>query len=523
MKRSDRQWLILGAMVFALFMVMLDMTVITVALPSIGRSLNASEQSLEWTVNAFSLALASLTLLGGKLGDRFGRRRLFLLGLAIFTVSSAACALSQTDAELVASRAVQGVGGALMGPLSLSIIVAAFPKARLPMALGIWAGASAFGLAIGPLVGGVLVDRAGWASVFWINVPIGLLAILVSWIVVPESSDPTTRALDLPGTALATAGLFSFVWGLIDTSSHDWGSSDVLVRLALGAGLVVAFFVWEARTAEPMLPLGFFRSLRFSAANAVMLALGFALLGTIYFLTLFMQNVQGYSAIETGVRSLPLTTMIVVVAPLSGRFSARFGPRLFVVAGLLLCALAIYGLSLLDARSPYSAIWPYLVVFGVGAALAMPVLAATVVADVDEAKAGVASGVLNTARQLGTALGVAVLGSIGATVARNDWTSFAAGLPAVIQARAQALAPFVVVGQGSSIGTLAGQLLGPQAATLASSHALDAFCHGMQQAFVAGAAVAVAAAGLAVVGLPSRGRHRTDSLAARVSHNEPAL
>src|SRR5674476_1386460 len=180
------------------------------------------------------------------------------------------------------------------------------------------------------------------------------------------------------------------------------------------------------------------------------------------------------------------TTIIVVVAPLSGRFSARFGPRLFVVAGLLLCALAIFGLSLLDSRSPYSAIWPWLVVFGAGAALAMPVPAATVVADVDEAKAGIASGVLNTARQLGTALGVAVLGSIGATVARNDWTSFAAGLPVVIQARAQALAPLVVLGQGSSIGTLAGQLLGPQAAALASSRALDAFCHGMQQAFVAG-------------------------------------
>ena len=507
MNRSDRQWLILGAMVFALFMVMLDMTVITVALPSIGRSLSASEQALEWTVNAFSLALASLTLLGGKLGDRFGRRRLFLVGLAIFTVSSAACALSQTDAELVASRAVQGIGGALMGPLSLSIIVAAFPKARLPMALGIWAGASAFGLAIGPLVGGVLVDRAGWASVFWINVPIGLLAILVSWIVVPESSDPTTQALDIPGTALATAGLFAFVWGLIDTSSHDWGSSDVLVRLVVGVVLLVAFVSWEARAPEPMLPLGFFRSVRFSAANAVMLALGFALLGTIYFLTLFMQNVQGYSAIQTGVRSLPLTTMIVVVAPLSGRFSGRFGPRLFVVAGLLLCALAIYGLSLLGARSPYSGMWPWLVVFGVGAALAMPVLAATVVADVDEAKAGVASGVLNTARQLGTALGVAVLGSIGATVARNDWSSFAARLPAAIQARTQALAPLVVLGQGGSIGALAGQLLGPQAAALANSRALDAFCHGMQQAFAAGAGVAVAAAGVAGVGLAFGSRH----------------
>jgi MFS family permease len=212
--------------------------------------------------------------------------------------------------------------------------------------------------------------------------------------------------------------------------------------------------------------------------------------------------------------------MIVVVAPLSGRFSARFGPRLFVVAGLLLCSLAIYGLSLLGPSSPYSAIWPWLVIFGVGAALAMPVLAATVVADVDEAKAGVASGVLNTARQLGTALGVAVLGSIGATVARSDWAGFAAGLPAGIQSRAEALAPLVVLGQGGTIDTLVRPVLGPVAAALASSRALDAFCHGMEQAFVAAAAVGVVAAALAVVGLASKSVHGTDIARAQALHDQ---
>ncbi len=427
MTRSPgRHWWILGAMVFALFMVMLDMTVVTVALPSIQRSLNASDQSLEWTVNAFSLALASLTLLGGKLGDRFGRRRLFLVGLAIFTASSAACALAQTDGQLIAGRAAQGVGGALMGPLSLSIIVAAFPRDRLPTALGIWAGTSAFGLAIGPLVGGVLVDAAGWSSVFWINVPIGIVGILVAAWVVPESTDPSTRALDLPGTALATGGLFAFVWGLIETSSNDWSSLDVLSRLALGVLLLAAFVLREATTAAPMLPLGFFRKLRFSTANLLMLALGFAMFGVIYFLTLFMQNVQGYSAIDTGVRSLPLTMMVVLVAPLAGRFSGRFGARPFVVAGMALCALAIVGLSRLAPDSPYSDMWPWLVVFGAGSALTMPVLAATAMASSDPAKSGVASGMLNTSRQVGTALGVAVLGSIGATVARGDWASWTA-------------------------------------------------------------------------------------------------
>ncbi len=502
MTRSPgRHWWILGAMVFALFMVMLDMTVVTVALPSIQRSLNASDQSLEWTVNAFSLALASLTLLGGKLGDRFGRRRLFLVGLAIFTASSAACALAQTDAQLITGRVVQGVGGALMGPLSLSIIVAAFPRDRLPTALGIWAGTSAFGLAIGPLVGGVLVDAAGWSSVFWINVPIGIVGILVAAWVVPESTDPSTRALDLPGTALATAGLFAFVWGLIETSSNDWTSFDVLSRLALGVLLLAAFVVREATTAEPMLPLGFFRRLRFSTANVLMLALGFAMFGVIYFLTLFMQNVQGYSAIDTGVRSLPLTMMVVLVAPLAGRFSGRFGARPFVVVGMALCAVAILGLSRLRPDSPYSDMWPWLIVFGAGSALTMPVLAATAMASSDAAKSGVASGMLNTSRQVGTALGVAVLGSIGATVARGDWASWTLGLPATLQPSAHALEPLVVLGRGSQIESLASQMVGPAGGALAAQQAVDAFSHGMSQAFVVAAGVALVAAALALAGL----------------------
>jgi EmrB/QacA subfamily drug resistance transporter len=488
-------------MVFALFMVMLDMTVVTVALPSIQRTLNASEQSLEWTVNAFSLALASLTLLGGKLGDRFGRRRLFLAGLVIFTASSAVCALAQTDAQLVAGRAAQGVGGALMGPLSLSIIVAAFPKDRLPTALGIWAGASAVGLAIGPLVGGFLVDAAGWASVFWINVPIGIVGVLVAAWVVPESTDPTTRSLDLPGTALATGGLFAFVWGLIETSSNDWTSPDVLVRLVLGSLLLAAFVLREATTASPMLPLGFFRNLRFGTANLVMLALGFAMFGVIYFLTLFMQNVQGFSAVDTGIRSLPLTMMIVLVAPLAGRFSGRFGARPFVVVGMVLCAAAIVGLSRLGPDSPYTDMWPWLVVFGVGSALTMPVLAATAMANSDSAKAGVASGMLNTSRQVGTALGVAVLGSIGATIARNDWANWTSGLPASLQPGAHSLEPLVVLGRGSQIESLASQMVGQAGGALAAEQAVDAFTRGMGQAFILAASVAFVAAAIAVVGL----------------------
>jgi MFS family permease len=236
-----------------------------------------------------------------------------------------------------------------------------------------------------------------------------------------------------------------------------------------------------------------------------MLALGFVLLGSIYYLTLFMQNVQGYSAIDTGIRSLPLTLMIVLVAPFAGRFSGRLGPRLFVVVGLLLAGLSMWGLSGLVQSSPYSAIWPWLVVFGVGAAMSMPVLAATIVSSADDAKSGIASGVLNTSRQLGTALGVAVLGSIASTIARNDWSIFTSTVPAAVQAKAQALEPLVVVGQGATAGSLAGKALGPAAGQIAASHAFDAFCHGMQQAFLAALVIAIVAAAIAAVGLfPAR-------------------
>lgn len=525
MAKHERHWLILGAMVFALFMVMLDMTVITVALPSIQRSLNANAQSLEWTINAFNLGLASLTLLGGKLGDRFGRKRLFALGLAIFTLSSAACALSQTDSELVAARAIQGAGGALMGALSLSIIVAAFPRERLTVALGIWAGASAVGLAVGPLVGGVLVDQAGWASVFWINVPIGIAAVAVTWLVVPESTDPTTRALDIPGTTLATAGLFVFVWGLIDTSSNDWTSADVLSRLGIGGALLATFAVREALTASPMLPLRFFRSLAFSTANLVMAALGFALFGVIYFLTLFIQNVQGYSAVDTGIRALPLTVMVVLVAPIAGRVAAHVGSRPVVAAGMLLAAVAFWGLSSLQPDTPYSSIWPWLVVMGTGSALAMPILAATAMANADRAKAGVASGILNTSRQVGAALGVAVLGSVGATVARGDWSTATSGLPPSVQGQAHLLEPLVVIGQGDRIAALASQALGATFGAMARTQAANAFCDGMRQAFSVGAVVAVIAAGVAVAGLTRRGAtsHEPDPSSATAQTGGPDL
>ena len=241
--RNNHKWWTLAAMCFGLFMIMLDNTVVNVALPSIQRSLHTTPENLEWTINAYFLSFAALILLGGKLGDRFGRKKMFLVGLAIFTLSSAACALSTSDSGLIASRAVQGVGAALMNPLSLSIIVAAFPRHQVPTAIGIWAGISGLGLAIGPLLGGFLVENSGWAAVFWINVPIGVLAAIATLWFVQESRDPNAKGFDIVGTVLVTGGLFSLVWALIRTNAHSWTSPQTIGFLIAAAVLLVAFIV----------------------------------------------------------------------------------------------------------------------------------------------------------------------------------------------------------------------------------------------------------------------------------------
>ena len=313
----NHKWWTLFAMCFALFMIMLDNTVVNVALPSIQRSLNITNpENLEWTVNAYILTFAALILLGGKLGDRFGRKRIFLVGLAIFTLASAACALATTDSQLIAARAVQGAGGALLNPLSLSILVAAFPRKQVPTAIGIWAGISGLGLAVGPLLGGFLVENVSWSAVFWINVPIGVIAAGVALWAVVESSDTTTRALDVIGVALITSALFTLTWGLIKTGSHSWTSLYTLGFLAASALLGAAFVLREARTAEPMLPLRFFQNRVFSTSSVVVALVGFSMFGIFYFVTLYFQNVLGYSALEAGVRSLPMTMMVMIVAPL---------------------------------------------------------------------------------------------------------------------------------------------------------------------------------------------------------------
>lgn len=500
--RGNRWWT-LGAMCFGLFLIMLDNTVVNVALPEIQRELNATPAMLEWTINAYVLSFAVLILLGGKLGDRFGRKRMFLMGLAIFIVMSAACAMAPSAEILVAFRAGQGVGGALMNPLTLSILVAAFPRRELGTAIGIWAGISALALAIGPLLGGVLAEHVGWASIFWINVPIGAVGIVVTLVAVTESRDPGALRLDWPGVALITAGLFCVVWALIETTSHAWTSPYTIAFLATGLVLIAAFIAWEAKTESPMLPLGFFRSRIFSSATVLVGFVGLGLFGVIFFITLYMQNVKGWSPTEAGLRSLPLTTMVMLIGPFGGKLQERFSPRALMTVGMLFTTAGLLGLSRLEYTSGYNAIWPFYVLMGVGLAVTMPTTSSIAMAAVDPDKSGIASGVINAARQVGAALGLAILGAVGATVASNTWADTIAPLPPAQHAAAARLDPLVVGARGDEIGILAG--------ADAARHGLEAFVQGVQAAMLVGAALMLAASITAFVGL--RGRRRREPTA----------
>ena len=400
----------------ALFMTALDSLVVTTALPVIKQDLDASLAGLEWSVNAYTLTFAVLLLTGAALGDRFGRRRLFIIGLAIFTAGSAAAALAQSTGALVAARAVQGVGGAILTPLTLTILSAAVPPARRGVALGAWGAVSGLAIALGPLVGGAVVQGLSWQWIFWLNVPIGLVAVPLAAARLTETTGPD-RSLDLPGLGLAGAGLFGVVFGLVRGNDAGWASLGVAGPLTVGALLLVALVVWEARTPAPMIPLRFFRSRGFWAANATSLLLFFGMFGSIFLLAQFLQLIRGYSPLEAGLRTLPWTGMLVLVGPLAGALSDRIGSRPLVVAGMTLLAAALAWLAAVASPAvPYAALVAPFLLGGVGMSLFFAPTANAVLSAVGRAEEGKASGVLNTTRQVGGVFGVAVLASVFSTV-----------------------------------------------------------------------------------------------------------
>ena len=425
----------------ALFMASLDNLVVTTALPSIREHLHAGLAGLQWTVNAYTLTFAVLLLTGATLGERYGRRRLFVAGLALFTAGSAAAALAPGIGWLIAARAVQGVGAAVLMPLTLTLLSAAVPPARRGLALGVWGAVGGLAIAMGPLVGGAVVEGASWQWIFWLNVPIGLALLPFARTRLTESYGPATR-LDLPGVALASAGLLGLVFGVVRGNDHGWTSLTVLPPMIIGALLLAGFVAWELRASEPMLPLRLFRSRGFTMTNIASLLMFFGMFGSIFLLAQFLQTVQHYSPLQAGLRTLPWTAMPVIVAPIAGSLSDRIGARPLLATGLALQAIGLGWLAAVASPTvPYPALIPAFIVSGVGMSLFFAPVANAVLSSVRRDQEGIASGANNAIRELGGVFGIAVLGAVFS--ARGGYTSsaaFTSGMSAAVWAGAAAVA-----------------------------------------------------------------------------------
>jgi EmrB/QacA subfamily drug resistance transporter len=410
---DNRKWWTLGAMCFALFMIMLDNTVVNVALPSIQQDLGASISGLEWTINGYTLSFAVLLATGGRLGDIFGRRRMFLTGVVIFASSSATAGFAPTETALVLSRVVQGVGAALMMPGTLSIITDAFPAHERGKAMGTWAGVSALALAVGPVLGGFLTEHVSWRAIFYINIPVAIGAVLATLFAVRESRDTSVgRDVDYAGVAVLTVGLTALVLALVEGNAWGWGSTEIVALLALAAAALPAFVFVENRVKAPMVQFDLLSDRNFLGAVVVAMIISFAMLGVFFFLALYMQDILGYSPLEAGIRFLPSTLMIVGVAPVAGRLSDRFGPRWLIAGGLLIVAASLFSFSRIAVDSGYLDLLPGFMLLGIGVAMTMSPMTSAAMNAVPVQKAGIASGVLSMFRMVGGSLGIAVTGAI---------------------------------------------------------------------------------------------------------------
>jgi EmrB/QacA subfamily drug resistance transporter len=411
MTRSNTLWTFAITSI-ALFMVTLDNLVVTTAIPVLRVDLDASLESLEWTVNAYTLTFAVLLLTGAALGDRFGRRRVFTIGVGIFTLGSIGAALAPSVELLNVARAVQGLGGAIVMPLTLTILSAAVPKEKRGLALGAWGGISGLAVAFGPLVGGAVVEGISWQWIFWLNVPIGLLLIPLGLTRLSETYGAASR-LDLPGLGLASVGLFGIVWGLIRGNAQGWASPEIVGALTVGLVFVAAFVVWESRSDHPMLPIRFFRSAAFSLANAASLFMYFGMFGSIFLLAQFFQTVQGYSPLGSGLRILPWTLAPMFIAPIAGALSDRIPAKTIIGTGLAMQAVALAWIGMVsEPDTPYSELVIPFILAGVGMAMFFAPVANVVLSAVRPQEEGQASGANNAIRELGGVFGVAVLASV---------------------------------------------------------------------------------------------------------------
>jgi EmrB/QacA subfamily drug resistance transporter len=437
-------------------MTSLDNLVVGVALPSIREDLGGSIEALEWTVNAYTLAFAVLLITGAALGDRFGRKRMFGIGVGVFTGASALAALAPSIDALIAARALQGLGAAIVTPLTLTLVSEAFPPSKRGAALGIWGGISGLGVALGPLVGGLVVEGISWQWIFWLNVPLGLALVPLASRMLTESHGPD-KAIDLRGLALAGAGLFGLTFGIIRGESLGWTSATVVTALGVGVALLAMFIRWELRAREPMLPMRMFRSRAFSATNGLSFAMFFGSFGAIFLLSQFFQTAQGYGPLEAGLRTLPWTGMPMIVAPIAGILGQRYGTRPLMVAGLTLQAIGLGWIAIVsDPGTPFVELIAPFAITGTGMSLIFPTAAATVLASVRPEQTGKASGANNAIREIGGVMGVAVLASVFAAnggyespQAFTDGVTAALPVAVVVLAVGAVLALFVPGGIGA--------------------------------------------------------------------------
>jgi MFS transporter, DHA2 family, methylenomycin A resistance protein len=490
---DSRKRLTLLAMCIGQGMILLDVTIVNVALPSIQRQLHESSGDLEWVISAYALSLAALIPVSGTLGDRFGRKRFFAVGMVVFALGSVACALSTSAPELIGARAFQGVGGAIMSALALSILSETYSGKARAGAIGIWATVAGLGFGLGPVVGGLLLGVFGWSAVFWVNVPFAVAGVVLTVTVVPESRNPDTRSVDVPGVLASAAGLLALTFGLVESSSNSWTSTPVWASIVAGFVLLAAFAVWERRAAFPMIPAEVAKQRSFTTACGVYLFSYAALTAVYFYLTLLYQDVDGWSALRTGLSWLFLNVPFLIVAQLAGRLNRQLSPRAVVAGGCLVTAASVITLSTLTRSSPFPVTIIGYVFFGAGTGMWIPGVANVAMRDVPPGLSGTASGLFNASRQVGTSIGLGILGAIGADTARSSWDRHVSHLSGAARQAATAQAHNVA---SARIGSVTEALGESQKAAAERS-----FSHGYEVAVLVAGCSLAAAALIAIVGL----------------------
>jgi len=493
----ERRWWILGVLCLSLLVIGLDNTILNVALPTLVRDLHASTSQLQWMVDAYTLVFAGLLLTAGSLGDRFGRRYALAAGLAVFGIGSALSAFAGSGTHLIATRALMGVGGALIMPSTLSILTNVFPPGERGRAIGIWAGVSGLGIAIGPVAGGWLLEHFWWGSIFLVNVPVVVFALIVGQVLVPNTKDPEAPKLDPVGAGLSIVGLVALVYGIIEAPTAGWSSGQTLAAFGIAAVVLTAFVVWELRSNHPMLNVSFFTNPRFTAASISVTLVFFALFGSLFFLTQYLQFVLGYTALQAGIRVAPIAAMLIIAAPISGRLVSRVGNKVLVASGMAVVAGGLFLLSAATISSGYGLVLTGLLVLGLGMGTAMAPATESIMGSLPLGKAGVGSAMNDTSRQVGGALGVAILGSIMSSVYSSSLAAATGGLSAEVAAAA-----------GSSLGAAlrAGAQIGGPAGEALVTAAKTSFTHAMDRGLVVGAAVTLLGALVSLIWLPAWAR-----------------